>query len=211
MIFLSLAIIEPLREATDAELLEWWSKDSNLDASIASMYLRLLAIPFLLVFAAQFRAVFRQKDGAGIWPDTAFAAGVVCAGMLGLSALVRGVTALSVSANNEPLPGVDVLRFSTELAYQAYSMGAIGTLAIMAGATGLAVLGTSALARWLGWVSMPLAGLSLVAVPLQIGAFVSPLLLLWTLAACFCLAMGHQGEREVMETSLESGAVSATR
>jgi hypothetical protein len=203
LIFLSLAVIEPLREATDAELLEWWSKDSNLDASIASMYTRLLAIPFLLVFAAQLRATLRAVKGIGAWADIAFSAGVVCAGMLGLSALVRGVTALSVSANNEPLPGVDMLRFSTELAYQSYSMGAIGTLAVMAGAAGLAVLGTDALARWLGWISIPIAALGLVAVPLQVGAFVSPLLLLWTLAACFCLATRRVGD-EATRTAIQS-------
>jgi hypothetical protein len=194
-IFLSLAVIEPLREATDAELLEWWSKDSNLDASVLSMYLRLLAIPFLLGFAAQLRTTLRATGNAGIWRDVVFGAGVVCAGMLALSALIRGVTALAVSANDEPLPGVDVLRFSTELAYQAYSMGAIGTLAVMAGAAGLAVLSTNALTRWLGWISIPLAALSLVAVPLQMGAFASPLLLLWTLAASFCLATGRAESR----------------
>ena len=185
-LFLSLAVVDPLRQATDAELTAWWSSNSNLDDLIASMYLRLLAIPFLLVFLAQLRQVLRSSDGE-IGADVAHSSGVVCAAMLGVSVLARGVTAQSIRLDDEPLPGVDTLRLLTELSYHAYGMAAVGMLALTAGATALVVLSTNALPRWLGWVSLPLAVVSLVAVALQFGAFASPLLLMWVLATSFCL------------------------
>jgi len=186
-LFLSLAVVDPLRQATDAELTDWWSSNSNLDDSIVSMYLRLLAIPFLLAFLAQVRAFFRSADN-GSWSDLAHSSGIVCAAMLGVSALVRGVTAQSIRLDDEPLPGVDTLRFATELSYQAYGTAAIGALAVTAGVTALIILRTNVLPRWLGWLSLPLAALSLIAVALQAGAFASPLLLIWALATSFCLA-----------------------
>lgn len=187
LLFLSLATVDPLREASDAELIDWWSKNSNLDDSVISMYLRLLAIPFGLAFLAQLRAALRSSDDSD-WSGLVHSSGVVCATMLGVSALVRGVTAQAVRINDEPVPGVDTLRFATELSYQAYGMAAIATLAVTVGVTAFIVLRSNALPRWLGWVSLPIAAVSLAAVASQFGAFASPLLLLWVLATSFCLA-----------------------
>lgn len=77
-LFLSLAVVDPLRRASDAELVEWWSSRSNLEASVLSMYARLLAIPFLLAFLAQLRAVLRGSNG-GNWPELVHSSGIVCA------------------------------------------------------------------------------------------------------------------------------------
>lgn len=203
LLFASLAAVDPLREATDAELTDWWSSNSNLDDTLISMYTRLFAAPFLLVFLAQLRRVLRTH-GDGGWGDLVQSSGVVCAAMLALSALARGVTAQSVRFNDEPLPGVDTLRFVTELSIQAYAMAAIGSLAVAVGVTGIIVLRTRALPGWLGWVSLPFAAISLVAVPLQMGAFASPLLLLWLLATSFCLARSKSAEDEVATVTSRS-------
>jgi hypothetical protein len=187
LIFLSLAAVDPLREATDDELLEWWSSNSNLDDSIASMYLRLAAIPFLLIFVAQLRSTLRAGDA--IWADVASSSGVVCAGMLAVSALFRGSIAQSVRMNDELLPGVDTLRLTTNLGYEAYGTLFVLSLAVVVAATAAAViLGRVGLPRWLSWVSIPVAVISLATVAFQAGAFASPLLLLWLVATSICIA-----------------------
>jgi len=196
IIFLSVAVVDPLREATDAELIDWWSSKSNLDDTMFSMYFRLLAIPFLLAFLAQMRTVLRSADG-GSWSDLAHSSGIVCAAMLGVGGLVRGVTAQSIRMNDEPLPGVDTLRLATELSYQAYAIAAIGMLAITVGIFAVIILRTNVLPRWLGWLSLPIAAVSLVAVAAQFGAFASPLLLIWLLAASFCLFRANGSGRKV--------------
>lgn len=203
LLFVSLAAVDPLQEATDAELTDWWTSNSNLDNTLISMYTRLFAAPFLLVFLAQLRRVLRTHDDGG-WGDLVQSSGVVCAAMLALSALARGVTAQSVRFNDEPLPGVDTLRFVTELSIQAYAMAAIGSLAVAVGVTGIIVLRTRALPGWLAWVSLPFAAISLVAVPLQMGAFASPLLLLWLLATSFCLARSKSAEDGVATVTSRS-------
>ena len=123
LIFLSVAVVDPLREATDDELIRWWSTNSNLDDLIISGYTRLFALPFFLVFAAQLRNTLRHAGG-GLWTDVAYSSGIVCAGALGVAALLRIVLAQSVRLGDEPLPGVDTLRLATDIGLQAY-----GTLA----------------------------------------------------------------------------------
>jgi len=187
LVFFSLTTVDPLREAGDTELLEWWSDEGNQQASYLSMYFRLLAIPFLLGFLVQFTSRLRTAEGSEGWSSLVFSSGLIYAAMLGVSALARGVIAQSVSLGDEPLPGVDLLRFATEFAYQAFGLVAIPAAAIMVGAASVITLHTRAFSAWLGWIGILVAAASLVAVGLLVGALASPLLIIWVFAACFNL------------------------
>jgi hypothetical protein len=187
LIFVSLALIDPLRSASDADLLAWWSADANLEAAVASMYARLAAVPFLLLLVAHARARFDTGSGS-IWAGFASSAGVICAAMLALSGLTRGVTAEAVISGGDPVPGADTLRLVTELAYQAYGFGAIAALALVAVGFGIATLLSGSMSRWVGWIGIVAGALALVAAAMGLGALASPLLLLWLVIVSIALA-----------------------
>jgi hypothetical protein len=187
LIFLSVAVVDPLREATDAELLEWWSDDGKLQEMYLSMYFRLAAIPFLLAFLVPFRSKLRSAEGADGWSDLVSSSGLIFAAMLAVSVLARGAIAQSVAIDDEPPPGVDTLRFVTEFSYAAFGIAAIPAAAVMVGVASAIVLRTKAFAAWFGWLGAAVAVVSLLMSAALMGAFASPLLLIWFLAASFGL------------------------
>jgi hypothetical protein len=198
-LFLSLAVVDPFRGLDDRELTAWWSESANIWASVQSMYARLAAIPFLLVFVAHLRSRLHTVEGEA-WEHVMSAAASVCAAMLAVSALARGVTALAVldveidtrdSSIAVPMPGVDVLRFETELAYQAFGVAAIGAFALIVAVASLLILATDAFPLrfiWLGKLGLLIAMLGFATIPLRMGPFVSPLLLIWVVLASYALA-----------------------
>ena len=186
-LFFSMATVDPLRQASDQELLQWWSEDSNLQGSFVSMYLMLMAVPFFLAFLVQLRSRLRSAEEPRGWSDLVFSSGLVFAALLGVAAFSRGVIAQSVSLSDEPLPGADVLRYATEFSTAAYGLGAMPAAAIMVGAASVIVLRTKALAAWLGWFGILVAAASLTAVAVLLGALASPLLVIWVFAAAFNL------------------------
>ena len=180
LLFVSVASVDPQRGVPDDELLAWWATGANRDAFVLSMFTLLLAAPLFLVFVSRLRSRLRLGDES-FWADTAFASGIVVSTGLGLSAVLRGVIAGSVRFADEPLPGVDTLRFATDLAYSTWDLIVVFALLVVVIAAGLA-LTSRALPRWsaaLGaLVAVGSAGLiASRATPLAI-----PLLIIWVVA-----------------------------
>lgn len=185
LLFLSVAVVDPLREATDQELLAWWGDSSELKNLMASMYARLLALPFLVIFIVHLRGRLSAAGGESSWLGalTLFA-GLFAAG-LALSGVLRGVVAQAVEIGDEPLPGLDTLRFATEVSYQLYGMVAIPAAGLAVAAASGAMLRTRTFARWLGWLGVVAAALLVLASVLLMGAWATPVLIIWTLATSF--------------------------
>jgi hypothetical protein len=95
-----------------------------------------------------------------------------------------------VEAMNEPLPGVDVLRFSTGLNYTLLGQFGMAVLALCILAVSVIVLRTEVFGRWLGYVGAGCSAVMLAAVVAQYGAFTTPLAILWAL--CLAVAIWHQ-------------------
>jgi hypothetical protein len=179
--FLSVAAVDPQRGVSDQELQTWWADDGNRNGFIASMYMLLLACPLFLLFVSRVRARLQAADVAG-WADTAFAGGIVMTAALGVTAVLRGVVAGSVRFGDEPVPGVDTLRFATELAYNAWDLVILFAATLVTIVSILALV-TRTLPRWLGWLGVPVAVGSVILLMGRSAPLSIPLIEIWVLAA----------------------------
>jgi hypothetical protein len=180
LIFLSVASVDPQRGVSDQELQTWWEDSGNRNGFVLSMYTLLLACPLFLLFVSGLRTRLRTADAGG-WADTVFACGIVVTTALGVCAVIRGVVATSVRFADEPLPGVDTLRFQTDLAYAAWDL-AILFVAVLVAITSILALATDALPRWIGWLGVPVAVGSAILLAIHIAPFAIPLLIIWVIA-----------------------------
>ncbi len=98
-----------------------------------------------------------------------------------VSAALRGVVGHLVKGQDEPLPNVDVLRYSTALNYTVLGVAVMGTFALLAISMGVLVLRTGVVARWAAFVSLGCGVVVLGAVAVLMGAFSIPVALLWAL------------------------------
>jgi hypothetical protein len=103
---------------------------------------------------------------------------------------------------NEPLPGVDVLRFSTGMNYVLLGQSGMAVLAVCILAVSAVVLRTGVFGRWLGYVGGGCSAVMLAAVVAQYGAFTTPLAILWAL----CLSVAIWRQPAVRPTSEPRGA-----
>jgi hypothetical protein len=187
LVFLGVASVDPKRGVTDQELLTWWADAGNRDGFVFSMYALLAACPLFLIFVSRVRTRLRATDAAG-WSDVFFGCGIVATAALGAEAILRGVIARSVNLGDEPVPGVDTLRFQTELAYFSWDLVML-FMAVAVAVASILALTTQALPRWLGWLGVPIAVASLVLVAAQGASFAIPLLHVWVIASCVHLVL----------------------
>jgi len=152
----------------------------------------LLAGPLFLLFVSRLRMRLRATDASG-WADVAFGCGIVMSAALGMVAVLRGVISRSVSVDDEPLPGVDTLRFATSLAFHVWDVVILFAVVLVAVVSAHA-LATRALPRWLGWLGVPVALGSAVMLAVQSSAFSLPLLIIWVLAGSVHLLRTPSGE-----------------
>jgi len=180
LIFLSVASVDPQRGVSGQELLTWWADSGNRNGFVFSMYTLLLACPLFLPFVSRLRTRLQAAGPAG-WADTVFACGIVVTTALGVCAITRGVIASSMRFADEPLPGVDTLRFATNLAYATWDLVILFMVVLVASASILA-LATHARPRWLGWLGVPVAVGCAILLAVHLAPFSIPLLIIWVLA-----------------------------
>jgi hypothetical protein len=186
LLLLGFASVDPLREATDQELVEWWTTSSNLDATVFSFYFILASVPFFLLFLASLRGRLASAEG-GSAPLTGFvfAAGICYAAAMLIGDSARGVVAHSVKFGDEPLPGPDTLRYLTSLTTVMVGMVAMPAAAITVGAASYLIGRTRTLPVWLATAGAVVVLGTAVAVAMNAGSFASPLIQLWVVAAGF--------------------------
>jgi hypothetical protein len=119
------------------------------------------------------------------WRAFARSMGGAFTALMFVTAATRSAVGHLVDVMNEPLPGVDVLRYATALNYQVLGFAAMGALGLTILATSVLALRTSAYGRWAGWVGIACGGLMLGAVAAGYGSFTVPLAILWSI----CLAV----------------------
>ena len=188
LFFFSVFIVDPLRQATDQELLAWWSDSGKLRDSIISMYMLVAAGPLFLVFLVPLCQRLRSAGhSAESWSGLVFGAGVTFAALLAVTAFSRGIIAQSIRFSDEPIPGPDTLRYATALSQAAFGIGAIPFATIAVTTASAIIVRTGVLARWVGWLGLVVSAVSLILVILLIGALAIPLITLWTVAASFVI------------------------
>jgi hypothetical protein len=179
LFFWTVASVNVPHDASDAELLDWWQLDASLTAGMVSMLFAILtAICFTVVSNHLFVTLGSRSPHL-----TGFARSMATAftTILLVSGALRGVIGHAVKVDGEPLPGLDVLRYSTALNYTVLGVVVMGTFALFVVAMAILVLRTGVLARWLGYTGLGCGAVMLSAVVALLGAFTVPVAILWAL------------------------------
>ena len=188
-LFWTVASVDVPHDPSNQELLTWWQDSGNrLSGTLSGMWAISTAVSFAVVLnfvrtlpdavrAPQWLAFFRSMGAAvtAVWLVTG---------------AVRGAVGHLVDVMNEPLPGVDVLRFATALNYMLLGASGMAVLACSILAFAVVVFRTQAFGRWLGFVSAGCGGVMMAVVIAQYGGFATPLGILWAL--CLAVAIWRQ-------------------
>jgi hypothetical protein len=186
--FLTVASVNVPHQATDAELLEWWGKDGHVTSGLVSL---LFAVCTAVLFAVVTNHVLSLAgDRHRLWAAFARSMAAAFTATLLVSAALRGVIGHLVKVEDGPLPGIDVLRYTTALNYTVLSMIVMTTFALTALALGVLVLRSGILARWQGFVGIGCGLLVLGAVAALVGAFTVPVAILWSICTAAAVWRG---------------------
>jgi hypothetical protein len=188
--FLTVASVNVPHKASDAKLLDWWQDSGKLNSGIASEFFA-IATAVLFVVVINYVRTLIADAGMPQWSAFAHSMATVFTSLLLVSAALRGVIGHMVQFQDEPLPGIDVLRYSTGLNYTLIGTATMAAFALSVLAVSVVIVRTSVLARWVGFVGLAASGVTLVAVAASFGAFTIPLAILW--AVCMSVAMWRQG------------------
>jgi hypothetical protein len=191
--FLTVASVNVPHKASDAKLLDWWQQSANLNAGIASELFAIVAAVLFIVVVNHFRTLTtRAQAGYEHWTAFAHSMATAFACTLLVSSALRGVVGHLVKVQDEPLPGLDVLRYTTALNYSLIGTATMAVCALTIGAVSVVVLRTRVLGTWVGYVGLVCATLTLILVLALYGSFAIPLANLW--AVCFGVALWRQPE-----------------
>ena len=186
LLLFGFASVDPLREATDQELFDWWSSSSNVDDTVLSYFFILASVPCFLLFLASLRGRLSAAEGGqAALSGFIFATGICFAAALLIGDSARGVVAYSVKFGDEPLPGPDTLRYLTSLSTAMVGLVAMPAAAIAIGAASWLIVRTRALPVWLAVAGLIVVVGTTVAVAANAGPFASPLIQLWVVATGF--------------------------
>ncbi len=187
--FLTVASVNVPHEASDAELIEWWQDNGHLNSTIASEFFAISAAAFFMVFINYLRTLF-ATTGMTQWTAFAHSMAAAFAAMLLVTSALRAVIGHMVQVYDDPLPGIDVLRYSTALDYTLLGTATMTTLALTMVAVSVVVIRTEVLGKWVGYVGLVCAAIILAAVAAMVGAFAIPAAHLW--AICLAVAIWRQ-------------------
>ncbi len=189
MLFVAVASVNIPRGATDDEMLAWWASNDNRTADVVSTFALLAAGLTFLVFLSELvrrLSAGRTEAESGLAPRLAQQAGTVFVAMI-FAAGLGGAVVRGLVVDDEPLPGVDVLRYFAQLRYTAMGAFAMPAAAVVIGATAYLVLRDGVLPRWIGWLSVLCTIAIVVASALFVGQFAIPALLVWAIACSVTL------------------------
>ena len=210
LLLFAFASVDPQVKVSDDELITHWSDPANQRDMALSMYFFIAAAPCFLIFLTGLRArLATAEGGASSLSNLAFALGTCLASTLIVVAIARGGLAHSVRFGDEPLPGVDTLRTFTTIPTLMVHLAVMPLAALTVATASISMLRSGALARWLGWAGLVVAGVVLVFVVFLVGAWASPLVQLWVVAAGFELWRTRNAARAASREPLATGRAGA--
>jgi hypothetical protein len=188
-LFMTVAVIDVPHEASDQELLTWWQDSANRWAGVMSGAWAIgvaITIPVVINYFHRLDAATRSPQ----WLAFARSMGAAVTAVWLVTGAARGVLGHLVDTMNEPLPGIDVLRFSTGMNYMLLGQSGMAVLALCILAVSVVVLRTEVFGRWLGYVGAGCSALILASVVAQYGALTTLAAILWAL--CLAVAIWRQ-------------------
>ncbi len=183
-LFMTVASIDVPHRATDAELVHWWEQSGNRIAGIVSG-LSAISAAVLIAVVLNYLGRLSATERAPQWMAFARSMGAAVTAVWLVTGAARATISRLVDVIDEPLPGVDVLRFATALNYALLGLAGMGALGLVILAVSVVVLRTGALARWVGRVGFGCAVVVIGATLAQVGAYVTLVAIAWA----FCLAV----------------------
>jgi len=171
----------PGGNASGVSVAHWYN--THVNQSWASVYVVALGLVLVMVFITQLRTVLRTAGGGQLWPNVAFASGIIF--VTGIVVLGCFQTTLILVSHNHQYAIVKFANFFGENNEILFLFG-VGLLTL---STGLAILlnrAVTPLPRTLGWYSV-LVGVICAAGPLSLLAFLfgAPI---WLIATGFVIA-----------------------
>lgn len=185
-LFMTVAVINVPRQVPDAELLAWWQDAGNRTAGILSGVFALVVAVTVAVVANHLQRL-RAAGRAPSWLAFTRSMAAAVTALWLVTAAVRGLAGPLVDTRGEPLPGVEVLRFMTALNYVLLGQSGMAAFALFVLGASVVVLRTAVLGRWLAYVGLVCAAVMLAAVAAQLGAFATPVAILWSLGLAVAL------------------------
>jgi hypothetical protein len=179
--FLTVASVDVPRDATDAELIEWWQQESNRTSGVVSGIFALCAAALFALLMSHVHHLDATRRSPTWRAFARTMASAFTVAML-VAAATRSTIAHQVDFLDQPLPGVDTLRYATALNYQVLGLTAMGALALTILATSVLALRTGAHARWAAWVGLGCGAVMLIAVGVGYGVFTVPVAILWSVS-----------------------------
>jgi hypothetical protein len=188
-LFGTVASLDVPRNAADTELLAWWQDAGNLANTLISSAFAVVAA---VLFAVVINRVLRLPAAAAApsWLGFARSMGAAFIATMLVTGATRGVIGHLVERMDDPLPSLDVLRYSTALNYLLLDLPVMTTLALTLAAISVVTLRTSAFPSWSAYVGLAAAVIILGAVAAGIGAYAIPAALLWAL--CLSVVLWRQ-------------------
>ncbi len=188
--FLTVASVNVPHDASDAKLLEWWQEQSNRTSGVISGLFAVCAAALLAVLMNHVHHLDATRKSP-LWRGFAHSMATAFTAAMLITAATRSAIGHLVDVMDEPLPGVDVLRYATALNYQVLGLAAMGALALTILATSVLALRTAAFGRWAAWIGLGCGAIMLAAVGAGYGGFTVPLAILWSV--CVGVAVRPRG------------------
>lgn len=184
-LFMTVAVVNVPHKASSTELLTWWQQASNRMTGLLSGFFAIgvaVLLPIVVNHVQRLHATAQSPS----WMSFARSMATAVTALWLVTGAARAAISYVVDVNDEPLPGLEVLRYATGLNYAILGLSGMAVLGLTMLAISVVVLRTGALARWVGYVGVVCAVITLIAVTTLYGAFATMLAILW----CFALAVG---------------------
>jgi hypothetical protein len=185
--FLTVAVINVPHDASDARLVRWWHQGVNVDSSLWSLGFAVVTALAFAVVVNHLQSRLRPHEAGSALAAFARSTGGAFTTLLLVSAAVRGVFGHMVRLDSEPLPGAEVLRYSTELNYTLMGSVVMGTCALTILALADVERRTGILPRWHSVVGYACGAIMLTASLVGFGQFTVPLAIVWGLSSAVAI------------------------
>lgn len=179
--FLTVASVNVPSDASDATLLDWWREQGNRTAGMVSGLFALASGALLAVLMNHVHHLDATRHSPA-WRAFAHSMAAAFTAAMLVTAATRSAIGQLVDVMDEPLPGVDVLRFATALNYQVLGLAAMGALALTILATSVLALRTAAFGRWAAYVGLGCGTVMIAGVGAGYGGYTVPLAILWSVS-----------------------------
>lgn len=200
----AVVVLSVPNQASDQELVDWWSKSGNRATAVISMFLMGAAALLFIGLLGRLRTRVAESGPAGLRiSQFILGAGITFATCLAITGALRGVIGHAVSQRGEPLPNADLLRYLPQVASTVLGVFAMGAAVAVVVATALATLRYAGFPRWHAVLGAVVALGMVAAIAAGVGELSIPLLAAWLIATSILLGPN--------QTSVTSGETLTAR